>query len=347
METKTIWTAESDHGKYALHRIPGIVVTKMGTVIIYCEARTSTPGNYPEAGGDWNQMDIYIQRSTDHGKTFGEPIYIAKGAGDTLCVNNPVMIVGNDNVLHVLYYKNYSVNGGGLWYRRSQDDGLTWSDENEVTAAAACAASFNAFAFGPTHGICTSKGVLMVAVWYVPTELGLEITAHGPSRVGVFYSTDNGETWRMTAPAAQNTNETDIVELSDGSVMLNSRAKPYRTVTVSKNGIDGWSQTHADVQLTDPGCCAGITRVDLEGLPRAILFANCSSTTSRECVTVKCSFDDGRTYSKCIAVSGAGVGGYVDIAVDSDGKVYVLYEENWGKIVHLSTFHYAEQFCAK
>ena len=41
VEQKTVWTPESDNGKYAYHRIPGMVVTKKGTVIIYCEARTT------------------------------------------------------------------------------------------------------------------------------------------------------------------------------------------------------------------------------------------------------------------------------------------------------------------
>ena len=30
-------------------------------------------------GDDWCMMDIFIQRSTDGGETFGDPIYIAKG----------------------------------------------------------------------------------------------------------------------------------------------------------------------------------------------------------------------------------------------------------------------------
>ncbi|MBR7098427.1 MAG: exo-alpha-sialidase [Clostridia bacterium] len=341
---KLIWTPTSDGGQYMQHRIPGIVVTKRDTVIVYCEARKPLRGNYP-AGGDWNTMDIYIQRSEDHGESFGDPIYLARGEGDTLCVNNPVMIVGNDNTLHILYCKNYSINGGGLWYRRSTDDGLTWSAEREVTKFASAVADFDCFAFGPTHGICTSKGVLMTPVWYVPERAGKDITAHGPSKVAVFYSTDNGETWNLSVPASKNTNETDIAELSDGSIMLNSRIAPYRAVSVSQNGIDGWSETLYERALPDPGCCAGMVTADVKGLPRGLLFVNCANSSAREYVTVKCSFDDGKTYPKWTAITGEGVGGYSDIAVDSAGRVFVLYEENWGAKVHLATFSYSDAFC--
>ena len=47
-------------------------------------------------------MDVYIQRSTDGGKTFGDPIYIAYGTPEYATINNPVIIVGNDNTLHFL-----------------------------------------------------------------------------------------------------------------------------------------------------------------------------------------------------------------------------------------------------
>src|ERR1700741_1852264 len=54
---------EANKDGYALYRIPGIAVTKKGTVLAYCEARKN-------AGGDWGHIDLMLRRSTDRGKTW-------------------------------------------------------------------------------------------------------------------------------------------------------------------------------------------------------------------------------------------------------------------------------------
>ena len=342
---KTVWDANSDDGKYPQHRIPGIVVTKKDTVIIYCEARTGNTSNSLKKSNDWCLMDIYIQRSEDGGETFGEPIYIAKGNKETACVNNPVMIVGNDNTLHMLYCKNYSIRGGGLWYRRSTDDGLTWSKEVEISKFAE-SVPHDCFAFGPTHGICTRDGVLMSAVWLVPKGEGRDgDTAHGPSKTYVFYSKDNGATWALSKVASGNSNETDIAELSDGSIILNSRATP-RKITTSPNGINNWTTTYSDQQLPDPGCCAGLVAVNLPGLPYAHLFTNCANSSERTNVTLRVSFDDCITWELPLLIDQYN-GGYSDVAIDSKGKVYVLFEWAMGNRMRLYTCSFVDEFLSK
>src|SRR6185312_9179104 len=87
-------------GGYKLYRIPGVVVTKAGTVLAYCEARESDRG-------DWGTIDILLRRSTDGGKTWDNPRKIADVPGpktknpvalaqklantDDVTYNNPVM----------------------------------------------------------------------------------------------------------------------------------------------------------------------------------------------------------------------------------------------------------------
>ena len=341
LDIKDVWTGNSWDGKYRSHRIPGIVVTKQDTVIIYCEARTGNTEYSLKSGDDWCLMDIFIQRSTDGGETFGDPIYIAQGNSTYATMNNPVMIVGNDNTLHMLYCKNYSIRGGGIWYRRSTDDGLTWSEERELSEFAE-SVPHDCFAFGPTHGISTRDGVLMAPVWLVPEGEGREDTSHGPSKAYVFYSEDNGETWALSTVASGNSGETTIAQLSDGDILLNSRSTP-RKITTSENGIDGWTATYADEQLPDPGCCGGLVAVDIDGLPYAHLFSNCASLTDRDHVTVKCSFDDCVTYEKSLMLSEY-AGGYSDIAVDSRGCVYVLYEIAYGNRMRLARFSFVDEF---
>lgn len=352
----TYWIPVNDKREYDLYRLPGVVVTKAGTVIVYGEARRLDVNRDNFGGttnGDLCEMDLYLRRSTDGGESFGERIWIAKGAeyyaqgyGET--INNPVMIVGNDGRLHLLYTCN--VGNGGLWYTYSDDDGVTWSAPCNKVDNLQKNVSWTMFTCGVGHGVCLADGTLMVSAWLM--ESGY--------KVRTIYSKDNGATWQFGDLASNNRDETAIVELSDGSVMLNSRqyslpydeADPnrspeeaYRAITVSPNGINDWTSTIFHKTLIDPACAGGMCAVDIEGLPYAILFVNNASKTDRNHVTVRCSFDDGRTWEKSILLDEA-YGGYSDIAVDQNGKVYVLYEIAMGSRVQLVTFSFYDVFCA-
>ncbi len=356
--SKLLWTPMSDGGIYNEHRIPGIVVTKKDTVIVYCEARdTNDTSGSRGRGGDWSRMDIYIQRSEDGGDTFEPPIYISRGRcaedgnADHITVNNPVMIVGNDNTLHLLFCKDYSIGGGGLWYTKSLDDGKIWSEPSEITeyAREGIGYDFACFAFGPTHGICTAEGILMTAIWAVPVASDREMCSHVPSHTHIFYSADNGLTWKITKQISKNHNETCLAQLSTGGIMINSRMDgKLRGLNFCKSfTIDGepaWEETSYNAELIDPGCCGGMISVNIEGLPYSILTVNCDDKTARRNVTVKCSFDNGRTFSKKLKIT-ENYGGYCDIACDSRGRIYVLWEVTFGAVVGLTRFSLADEFC--
>src|SRR5687767_10881265 len=86
-------------GGYASYRIPGIVATKKGTLLAYCEARKNS-------AADWGQIDVVMRRSSDGGKTWDAPRKIVAPPADAkrnpvapqrkdggITVNNPVAIV--------------------------------------------------------------------------------------------------------------------------------------------------------------------------------------------------------------------------------------------------------------
>ena len=100
-ESKELWSPTEE---YTNHRIPGMLVTKRGTLIVYCEARRTA--------SDWATMDILMQRSEDQGKSFGEPFKLAKGNAEHKTVNNPVMVQDKNGRIHFLYCEDYTVNGG-------------------------------------------------------------------------------------------------------------------------------------------------------------------------------------------------------------------------------------------
>ena len=102
-------------GAYEKYRIPGVVVSAKGTVIVYCEGRK-------RASSDWGPIDILLRRSTDGGQTFSLPVTVADVPGhkaknpvavqQNLAVegevtyNNPVMIAEPDGKLHLLFCLN-------------------------------------------------------------------------------------------------------------------------------------------------------------------------------------------------------------------------------------------------
>ena len=330
IKIKNIWSSDET---YSNHRIPGMIVTSKGTMIIYNEARRS--------GSDWANMDIFIQRSEDQSETFGEPIYIAHGTEEYNTVNNPVMMEDSLGILHILYLRNYSINGGGAWQRTSTDDGKTWSEPKEITNFT-MPEFHNAFAFGPGHGICTKDGLLIVPVWMVPKSENVPIERHWPSVMSTICSKDNGESWFMgeiisSQGDVANPNETVACETSDGRIMLNIRSfLHYRSISYSDSGYVGWSKMEARKELVDPICFGSVIKYDGLDEKYALLMVNCADEHDRKNITLRVSFDDGKSWSIKRTID-ADRGGYVDIAADEkNGLIYVLYEEKFGQTVYLA-----------
>ena len=334
-EIKELWRS-GDH--YARHRIPGMIVTSKGTLIAYNEAR--------QEGDDWSKMDILMQRSEDHGKTFSKFIKLAEGNDEHQTVNNPVMVEDKNGRIHFLYCEDYTVNGGRALRRYSDDDGLTWSDPVDITAFTR-PDDHNAFAFGPGHGIMTGNGTLIIPIWMVPKSFEAPIKSHAPSIISTFYSKDNGETWALGDFLRSNAevispNETVAALTSDGDIHLNIRFRGFcRATAYSKTGYSDWYGYAPDYKLPDPQCFGSIAAYNDGNNPYTMIFANCATKESRTHVTVRASFDSGESYPVSKLLDEAR-GGYVEVAVDNKaGLVYVLYEDECGVRDFLAIFDYA------
>jgi sialidase-1 len=332
----------------ARYRIPGIVVTPKGTVLAYCEARRNDRK-------DWGEIEIHLRRSTDGGKTWlpsqhiahqGERIEgnphkrTAEGAREQT-VNNPVAIVDRvGGAIEFLYCVNYA----RCFSMRSTDDGVTWSQPVEITAA------FEPFrrkydwkviATGPGHGIQLKSGRLVVPIWLAYGGVG----DHGPSAASTVFSDDHGKTWQageLCLPnegGFNNPNETMIAELSDGSVLLVTRSvskASRKIVTTSADGATGWSTPRFHPQLWEPICMASI--IAHPSQPGTLLFSNPHSLARdperneipagrgpRQNLSIKLSRDDGKTWPVNKTLE-AGPSAYSDLAVLPDGTVLCLYE---------------------
>ena len=125
----------------------------------------------------------------------------------------------------------------------------------------------------------------------------------GTGNSHIIFSDDAGAQPGTSAanPPKNEFNESQVVELSDGKLMLNmgelrpggeSRAAPKeRGVCISDDGGVTFRDLRRDAALTEPLCQASVLRFD----DKRILFANPAST-KREKMTVRISADDGATW---------------------------------------------------
>ncbi|MBQ8577806.1 MAG: exo-alpha-sialidase [Clostridia bacterium] len=319
---------------YSNYRIPGIVITRKNTVLTYYEARRTA--------SDWAHMDILLYRSEDGGETFSDAVVMARGTDEFPTVNNPVCIVDEDNTIHFIYCRNYSIGGGDVFYRRSEDDGKTWSEPRNIMAMTRPEVH-NVFACGPGHGIRTKDGTLLVPVWMVKKDAGAPLFEHHPGTVSTLFSHDRGETWQLGEEIpAQNgcndPNETQAALLSDGRVYLNVRttATGYRAYTVSENGYEDWLPLTLDRTLPDPTCFGSTASAVVSG-HHILAVVNCADDTERRNLVCHFSYDDGKTWADSVTVEPDDAG-YADIAMTEDGTVYVLYEQEAGIRDRLAVF---------
>lgn len=341
------------HG-YEVYRIPGLLVTRSGTLLAYAEARKG-------GSGDWGAIDIVLRRSTDGGKTWSPQRVVAHVAGTkarnpvspaqnpadpgALTYNNPVAIAGPESgVVHFLFCLEYM----RAFYMRSVDDGRTFSKPVEITGAFEefrTAYPWKVIATGPGHGIQLQNGRLIVPVWM---SLGTGGHAHRPSVASTIYSDDNGTTWRAGEIAVPNTeawvnpSETVAAQLADGRVMLNVRTESMpnrRLVTTSADGATNWSTPRFQDELKEPVCFGSVARLSGAGDGRRnrLLFANPDNLfvgavegkpgqgRDRRNLSVQLSYDEGASWTVKRVVD-AHWSGYADINVGKGGLIHVLYE---------------------
>ncbi len=314
---------------YASMRIPALVLTKQGTLLAFCEGRIGT-------ASDWTEMDMLMRRSTDGGRTW-EPAMVIAARQDSMPTSNATPIVDANGTVHLLYQRGYEK----AFYTKSNDDGKTWSRAVEITYAFddfRPEYNWQVLAPGPGHSIQMKNGRLLAPVWICNAEEQRPHKRHYPSRVATIYSDDTGRTWKRgaiipDAPAIKNPSEAMVVELADGSVMLNMRhsgGAHRRGISYSPDGIGNWTVPVIDTALFEPVCMASIIRVN-DKAGNGLVFVNPDSRDipkfPRKNLMAKFSTDEGKTWPLRQVIDTAAAG-YSDLAVDKNGTVYCLYETN-------------------
>ena len=321
---------------YSNYRIPSLITTKSGSLLAFCEARK-------DHRGDSGNIDLVVKRSTDGGKTWSPPL-IVWDAGDHTAGNPcPVIDQRTGRIINIVCWNlatdhgrdlhaGTSVDTRRVYQTYSDDDGLTWSEPKEITTKVK-KPSWWWYATGPGIGIQLQKG---------PHKGRLVIpanhTAKGHYGAHTLYSDDGGASWKISEIIKPTVNESQVVALSDGRLMMNMRSQGtgdtkrpysgYRSIAYSSDGGESWTHPVFDDELSDPICQASIIRYD----ENRILFSNPNPPVSlergpREQMTVRLSNDDGQTWAEELLIY-EGPSAYSSLAKIPNGKIGLLYEKD-------------------
>ena len=161
----------------------------------------------------------------------------------------------------------------------------------------------------------------------IPCDNKVAVTKARQSHV--IYSDDHGDTWKLGGMVGPDCNESQVVELADGSMLLNMRsyrASNRRMMSTSRDGGLSWSSPVEDAALIEPVCQASILRYDFADATKGpvLLFSNPAST-KREKMTVRLSYDQGKTWPVAKQLH-AGLAAYSCLTVLPDKSIGCLYE---------------------
>ena len=338
------------------YRIPAIIDLPNGELLAFAEGRV-------HGAGDFGDINIVMKRSRDKGKTWSALQYIAEF--DTLQCGNPAPVVdltdprypkgriflfyntGNNHEGEVRKGKGYKQ----VWYKTSTDGGHTWSEAVDITLQVHrpkqpqidprynFSEDWRTYANTPGHAMQFRsgkyKGRIYVAANHSagpPQSKSTDYDAHG------FYTDDHGETFHLGASLGlPGSNESTAAEISGGRLMINSRNQKgdirARIVGISSDGGQSWDTVYFDRNLPDPVCEGTIlTLSKRKPSENIIAFCNAADEKNRDHLTLRISYDDGRTWKKKIEIysnpSRRDASAYSDIVQLDKKRIGVLFEKD-------------------
>ena len=302
------------------YRIPAIVTAPNGDLVATIDERVPSCGDLK-----WSKdINIIMRRSSDNGKTW-TPIETVINFPEGKSASDPSMIVDKVTNEIFLFYNFMDLDKEKdvyyLHVMKSADNGKTWSKPEDITSQIAKPEWHKDFKFITSgRGIQTSTGKLLHCM--VNLNSGMHI----------FGSDDHGKTWYFIDTPITPADESKIIELADGTWMVNARSndrKGMRYVHTSTDEGKTWT-TKGEPQLTDPGCNASIIRytsVKNGDDKDRLLFANANSAKGRVNMTVKISYDEGKTWSEGKTVY-EGSSAYSSLTVLKNGDIGLFFEQD-------------------
>jgi len=338
------------------YRIPAIIKLPDNNLLAFCEGRV-------KGSGDYGDINIVLKRSIDKGKTWSNLQTIVDA--DNLQAGNPAPVVDlsdpNFPKGRIFLFYNTGNNhegevrkGKGLrevWYKTSVDGGIKWSDVVNITTqvhrpkqpqtnpAYNFSEDWRSYANTPGHALQLNKGKYKGRIYVAanhsagdPKPKAEDYFAHG------FYTDDHGKTFHVSETINfPGGNESTAAEISNNGLLFNARNQKgdirARIVAKSNDGGQTWKSVSFDINLPDPVCEGSILNIGFKKGKHILAFSNAADTARRDNLTLRISFDEGKTWTKNILIDKSPDGkkdftAYSDIVKMGKNKIGVLYERD-------------------
>lgn len=318
-----------------LHHQKGENASKNGRVVTMADNRFNHNGDLP------NHIDVYERHSDDNGATWSTHKMVVGTEADHALVGGNHGF-GDVSLVECASGKIVAIMVGGPGYFdstpsnpivptiiTSTDGGDTWSTPrtltNELYKTTYTEGAVQGSFAGSGRGLMLQRqkneklnGRIMFAMSH-----RFRVNGNNSIQEYIIYSDDEGDTWKFSTQSAYNGgDESKLVELADGTVMISVRQGGQRGYNKSTDGGVTWG-TQAKWADIDGNACNG----DILYVNKHVMLHSYPNNGKRKNVTIKASFDGGKSWSKPYVVC-APSSCYSTMDVTKDGDIAIFYEDN-------------------
>ncbi len=318
-----------------LHHQKGENASKNGRVVTMADNRFNHNGDLP------SHIDVYERHSDDNGATWSTHKMVVGTEADHALVGGGHGF-GDVSLVECASGKIVAIMVGGPGYFgstpsnpivptiiTSTDGGDTWSTPRTLTdelykttyTEGAVQGSFA----GSGRGLMLQRQKDEQLNGRIMFAMSHRFIVNGKRSIQeyIIYSDDEGNTWKFSTQSAYNGgDESKLVELADGTVMISVRQSGQRGYNTSTDGGVTWG-TQAKWADIDGNACNG----DILYVNKHVMLHSYPNDGKRKNVTIKASFDSGKSWSKPYVVC-APSSCYSTMDVTKDGDIAIFYEDN-------------------
>ncbi len=315
-----------------LHNQTGDNASKNGRIVTMADMRFTHNGDLP------NHIDVYERHSDDQGKTWSALKLVAGSEADHAIATGGAHGFGDAALVETAKGKLIAIMASGAGYFAStptnsivpaiitsEDGGETWTSPQSLYDVL----YKSTYSQGEVQGSFAGSGRGIVLQRQKDEKLNGRIMfamSHrfttGSIQEYIIYSDDEGLTWHMSPNSAYSGgDESKLVELADGTVMISVRQSGNRGFNTSTDGGMTWGAQTTNSAISGNACNADVLYYN-----KHILVHSYINNASRQNLTVCVSLDNGKTWtSKRVICAPSSC--YSTMDITSDNEIAILYED--------------------